>query len=63
VAGCYPDWGSRKQIKSSKIKRTDIIGNPEKAKESFSTVLFILQANLQDATPKFREEVKKEFYQ
>ena len=41
--GCYPDWENRKQIHENNIKRKDIIGNPEKVKSSFSTVLFILQ--------------------
>jgi len=31
VAGYYPDWEERKQIKDNGVTRTDIIGNPEKA--------------------------------
>lgn len=62
TVGYYPDWESRKQIRENNIKRKDIIGNPEKVKSSFSTVLFILQTNLQDVPPMFREEIKQEFY-
>jgi hypothetical protein len=62
TAGYYDDWQTRKQIHENNIIRKDIVGNPEKAKESFSTVLFILQANLQDVPSEFREEIKQEFY-
>jgi len=62
VAGYYPDSNDRKQIKNNNIKRADIIGNPEKAEDSFSTQLFLFEGNLEDEPLFLREELKEEFY-
>jgi len=62
IAGYYPDWENRKQIKNNNITRKDIIGNPKKAEDSFSTQLALFKDAVEDDPSFLREEVKKEFY-
>jgi hypothetical protein len=62
IGGYYPDWQQRKQIHDNNIKRTDIINNPAKAEQSFSSMLVNIAATLEDKPPFLYEELKEEFY-
>jgi len=63
ISGYYSDWEQKKQIQNNEITRTDIIGNPEKAKKAFSVVLFGLRQALEEnPSPSLRNELKEEFY-
>jgi len=59
----FPDWERRKQIHGNNITRKDIYQYPEKAESTLVSQLHLFAAFLEtDATPKFREELKQEFY-
>jgi len=63
IAEYYSDWEKKKQIRNNEITRTDINGNPEKAKKAFSVVLFGLRQALEEnPSPSLRNELKEEFY-
>jgi hypothetical protein len=62
IAGYYPDWENRKQIKNNNIKRKDIYGNPEKVENSLSTQLVLFKDALDDDPSFLRDEIKEEFY-
>jgi len=58
----FPDWKKRKQIHDNNIKRTDIDGKPDMAKDTLSTQLLLLEANLRRRPEFIREEIKGEYY-
>lgn len=58
----FPSWEKRKQIHDNNIKRTDIDGNPEMAKDTLSTQLLLLESNLKRRPDFIREEMKGEYY-
>jgi hypothetical protein len=63
VAGYYPDWEEKKQIRNNEITRTDVIGDPERAEKAFSTTLFGLRQALDESRfPSLRDELKEELY-
>lgn len=56
----FSDWQSRKQIITDEIKRTDIIGNPEKVERFLSTALYGLEGDTDNT--ELLNELKMDFY-
>jgi len=61
VAGYYPDWENRKQIKDNKVVRP--ISGPEDAEECFSVVLLGFVGTMKTKPDFIRKEVKNSFYE
>ena len=60
IAGYYPDWQQRKQIRDNPVVRP--ISGSEDAEECFSIVLLGLNNTLRNKPDFLREEIKQEFY-